>query len=73
VAHKKALERFICAKTDSNHVPTSIDAYTKEALKEWFVDRDLATSLLLSLNKNHLESLAAHYPRVSVLLGAHKD
>ena len=47
----KALEREI-VKTDSNHVPTSVDAYTVAALKEWFEDTDIATGLLLSLNKN---------------------
>ena len=47
----KALEREV-AKNDSNHVPTSVDAYTVAALKEWFEDKDIATGLLLSLNKN---------------------
>ena len=54
---KKALEREK-VKTDSNHVPTSVDAYTDGALKEWFDDRDLATDLQLSFNKNRL-SLAS--------------
>ena len=48
---KKALE-LENVKTDSNHVPTSVDAYTVGALKEWFDDMDLATDLQLSLNKN---------------------
>ena len=50
-ARRKALarEKF---KTDSNHVPTSVDAYNDGALEEWFDDRDLATDLQLSLNKN---------------------
>ena len=48
---KKAIEREV-AKTDNNHVPTSVDAYTVAALEEWFKDRDLATDLQLSLNKN---------------------
>jgi ketosteroid isomerase-like protein len=39
----KALEREV-AETDSNH--------TVAALKEWFEDKDIATGLLLSLNKN---------------------
>jgi len=47
----KALKREI-VKTDSNHVPTSVDAYTVAALKEWFEDTDIATGLQLSLNKN---------------------
>jgi len=49
----KALEREV-AQNDSNHVPTSVDAYTVAALKEWFEDKDIATGLLLSLNKNRL-------------------
>ena len=44
------------AKTDSNHVPTSVDAYTDADLKGWFEDKDIATGLLLSLNKNRLTS-----------------
>ena len=36
---KKALEREKVA-SDSNHVPTSVDAYTDDALKEWFADKD---------------------------------
>jgi hypothetical protein len=39
----KALEREV-AENDSNH--------TVAALKEWFEDKDIATGLLLSLNKN---------------------
>ena len=39
---KKALEREKVA-SDSNHVPTSVDAYTDDALKEWFADKDIAT------------------------------
>ena len=35
----KALERDV-AKNDSNHVPTSVDAYTVAALKEWFENKD---------------------------------
>jgi len=46
----KATEREV-AKNDSNHVPTSVDAYTVAALKEWFEDKDIATGLQLSLNK----------------------
>ena len=41
---------------DSNHVPTSCDDYTDEALTAWFDERDFATDLLLSLNKNRLAS-----------------
>ena len=52
----KALEREV-AKNDSNHVPTSVDAYTVAALKEWFEDKDIATGLLLSLNKHRLTIL----------------
>jgi hypothetical protein len=47
-ARKRALEREKVA-SDSNHVPTSVDVYTDDALKEWFADRDIATGLLLSL------------------------
>ena len=43
----KALEREV-AQNDSNHVPTSVDAYTVAALKEWFEDKDIATELQLS-------------------------
>jgi len=57
---KKALEREK-AESDSNHVPTSVDAYTKAALKEWFEDKDIATGLLLSLNKNRLTSLGSNF------------
>jgi hypothetical protein len=53
---KNALDREKVS-TDSNHVPTSVDAYTDRALREWFDDRDLATELQLSLNKNRLASM----------------
>jgi hypothetical protein len=43
---KKALEREK-TESDSNHVPTSVDAYTEAALKEWFEDKDIATGLQL--------------------------
>ena len=56
----KALERKI-VKTDSNHVPTSVDAYTVAALKEWFEDKDIATGLQLSPNKNRLTSLGSNF------------
>ena len=56
----KALEREV-AKNDSNHVPTSVDAYTVAALKEWFEDKDIATGLLLSLNKNRLRELGSNF------------
>ena len=49
------------AKNDSNHVPTSVDAYTDAALKDWFEDTDIATGLLLSLNKNRLTSLGSNF------------
>jgi hypothetical protein len=57
---KKALE---CekAESDSNHVPTSVDAYTDAALKEWFEDKDIATGLQLSFNKNCLTSLGSNF------------
>ena len=44
---KKALDREK-VKLDSNHVPTSVDAYNDGALEEWCDDRDLATDLQLS-------------------------
>jgi hypothetical protein len=53
---KKALVRKK-VKTDSNHVPTSVDTYNDGALEEWFNHRDLATDLQLSLNKNRLASI----------------
>jgi hypothetical protein len=56
----KALEREV-AKNDSNHVPTSVDAYTVAALKEWFEDKDIATGLLLSLNKNRMTELGSNF------------
>ena len=56
----KAIEREV-AKNDSNHVPTSVDAYTDAALKGWFEDKDIATGLLLSLNKNRLTSLGSKF------------
>jgi hypothetical protein len=49
------------AKNDNNHVPTSVDAYTVAALKEWFEDKDIATVLQLSLNKNRLTSLGSNF------------
>ena len=57
---KKALEREK-AESDSYHVPTSVDAYTVVALKEWFEDKDIATGLQLSLNKNRLTSLGSNF------------
>jgi hypothetical protein len=56
----KALKREK-VKTDSNHVPTLVDVYTVDTLKEWFEDRDLATGLLLSINKNRLTSLGSNF------------
>ena len=49
--------RSVGAKNDNNHVPTSVDAYTVVALKERFEDKDIATGLLLSLNKHRLTIL----------------
>jgi len=57
---EKALEREK-AEIDSNHVPTSVDAYTDDALNEWFEDKDIATGLQLSLNKNRLRSLGSNF------------
>ncbi len=56
----KAIEREV-AKNDNNHVPTSVDAYTVATLKEWFEDKDIATGLQLSLNKNLLTSLGSNF------------
>ena len=42
-------------------VTTSVDAYTVAALKEWFEDKDIATVLQLSLNKNRLTSLGSNF------------
>jgi hypothetical protein len=40
-ARKRAFEREIAgAKTDSNHVPTSIEAYKEEAFTEWFENKE---------------------------------
>jgi len=58
--HKKVLE-LEKVKTDSNHVPTSVDAYTVGSLKESFDDRDLATDLQLALNKNRLASMGSNF------------
>ena len=48
-------------KTDSNHIQSSVDANTVALLKEWFDDRDLATDLQLSLNKDHLSSRGSNF------------
>ena len=56
----KAFEREV-DKNDRNYVPTSVDAYTVAALKEWFEDKDIATGLLLSLNKNSLTELGSNF------------
>ena len=77
---KKALEREKVA-SDNNHVPTSVDAYTGDALKEWFADKDIATGLLLSLNKNRLSNLGSNFtdykklgfPNETALTQAHKS
>jgi hypothetical protein len=57
---KKAMEREK-AESDSNHVPTSVDAYTDASIKEWFEDKDIATGLQLSLNKNSVTSLGSNF------------
>jgi len=57
---KKTLDREK-AESDSNHVPTSVDAYTDDSLNEWFEDKDIATDLQLSLNKNRLTSLGSNF------------
>ena len=57
---EKALDREK-VKTESNHVPTSVDAYSDDALMEWFDDRDLATDLQLSLNKNRVASMGPNF------------
>jgi len=61
----KAIEREV-AKNDNNHVPSSVDAYTVAALKEWFEDTDIATGLLLSLNKNCLRNLGRTSPTTRI-------
>jgi hypothetical protein len=38
-----------------------VDAYTVDSLQEWFDDRDLATDLHLSLNKNRLASMGSNF------------
>ena len=53
----KALEREV-AENDSNH--------TVAALKEWFEDKDIATGLLLSLNKNRLRNLGRTSPTTRI-------
>ena len=60
-AKKKALERKLNPKADSNYMPTSCDDYTDEALHKWFEERDFATNLMLSLNKNRLASLGSNF------------
>ena len=59
-ARTRALAREKVA-SDNNHVPISVDAYTDDALEEWFADRDIATVLLLSLNKNRLSNLGSNF------------
>jgi len=49
------------SESNSNHVPTLVDAYTDAALKEWFEDKDITTGLQLSLNKNRLTSLGSNF------------
>ena len=51
----------VTPKKDSNYVPTSCDDYTDAALEEWFEERDFATDLLLSLNKNRLASFGSNF------------
>ena len=58
---KKALAREEDPKDDSNYVPTSCDDYTDVALHKWFEERDFATNLMLSLNKNRLASLGSNF------------
>ena len=60
-AKKKALERELNPKDDSNCVPTSCDYYTDAALHKWFGERDFATNLMLSLIKNRLASLGSNF------------
>ena len=60
-AKKKALERELNPKDDSNYVPTSCGDYTDAALHKWFEERDFATNLMLSLNKNRLASLGSNF------------
>ena len=60
-ANKKTLERELNPKTGSNYVPTSCDDYTDETLQRWFEERDFVTNLLLSLNKNRLDSLGSKF------------
>ena len=60
-AKKKALAREEDPKDDSNYVPTSCDDYTDVALHKWFEERDFATNLMLSLNKNRLASLGSNF------------
>ena len=77
VMRTKAIEREI-AKNDSNHVPTSVDAYTDAALKGWFEDKDIATGLLLSLNKNRMTELGSNFKKLGfrdedTLKKAHKS
>ncbi len=54
------MEREI-SDTESNHVSTSVDAYMEQSLTTWFEDKDLATGMLLSLNKNRLASLGSNF------------
>ena len=77
VMRAKAIEREV-AKNDSNHVPTSVDAYTDAALKGWFEDTDIATGLLLSLNKNRMTELGSNFKKLGfrdedALKKAHKS
>jgi hypothetical protein len=51
----KAIEREV-VKNDIHHVPTSVDAYTVAALKEWFEDKDISTVL-----KNCLTELGSNF------------
>jgi hypothetical protein len=65
VTRKKTID---CEKVklDSNHVPTSVNAYNNSSLEEWFDDRDLATDLqqILFCNGNLTSALAWWWRRL---------
>ena len=61
-ARARALDRETAeARDDTNHVPTSLDAYTDEALTEWFDGRELKTDLQLALNKNRCAAMGSNF------------
>ena len=54
-SRKQAFKREISI-TESNHVSTSVDAYTEESRTTWFEDKDLGTGLLCCCRSTRIAS-----------------